>query len=132
MYERTTKTEDLPIEAYPFVLGEVDEHAARRAYFSTTALLDYRAEHQGDKPFFCPIDIKSVSHKTYTFKQTREMVVRFAKAHHGILPARKKDGAGVVVGIIGLSGEDSWFHDRALHRLYVLMLNEIKRFSFNL
>lgn len=119
MYEITHQTDDLPIEAYPLVQGQSDAYAARRAYFSTSALLDYRAEHQGDKPFLCPINIETESHKTYTFGQTREMVVRFAKAHSGTLPAREKGEEGVVVGMIGASGEDTWFHERALQRLYV-------------
>ena len=117
MTSQTTHNDEFPDSSYPLVLGEEDPSAARRAFRSTTALLDYRAEHQGDLPFLCPLDLARGTHDVYTFRQTRELVIRFAKAHASVLPRRERRAKPIVVGVMGGGGVEYWLHDRALQRL---------------
>ena len=50
MLSIATGIQDFPDSAYPLVHDQPDPVAARKAWSSINALLDYRAQHQGDKP----------------------------------------------------------------------------------
>ena len=113
-----TRNQDYPDSAYPLVSTARDREAARQAYLSTTALLDYVADNHGDEPFLCPIDLDSISHTVYSFKEVRQLVKRFAKRHAEVVGSRKsKDEPAKVVGLMASAGMEYWLHDRALQRL---------------
>lgn len=108
---------DFPDDAYALVKEASDPSAARAAHRSTTALLDYLAEHLGDRPFLCPLDPVDCTVETYTFRETLRLVIRFAKGHGEHAPPRRKGEKAEVVGVLAAAGADYWLNDRALQRL---------------
>ena len=102
---------------YPLVAGEPDEKAAFDAYSSYNSLLDYRALRLPDSPFLCPINLEQSKHDTYTFAQTRRLVISAARTIGSYLPPRKSGEDQKVIGLVGISGGDYWLNDKALQRL---------------
>ena len=117
-YKPAEGNEVWPDSAYPLVNDQPNPVAARKAWRSFNALLDYRAQYQGDRPFICPLDIDRGTYEVFTFQQVQEFVVSCAKTHAEILLPRQLDGKHHVIGMIGDSCMDYWINDVALQRLY--------------
>ena len=118
-YVRATGHADVDPSLYPLVVGEPDERAARMAYSTFNSLLDYRALRLPDAPFLCPVDLERGSHDSFTFAQTRRLVISAARSLALDLAPRRNCEEAKVVGLVGISGADYWLTDKAILRLCV-------------